>query len=231
MSTLATAQVPVVHYPDSDGLPMSDNTIQFNWISILKWNADGYFRNDPNVFVAGDHLIYAVEGEPTIRQAPDVYVVFGRPKHDRGSYKVWEEGGIFPQVIFEVWSPNNRYNAMLKKFEFYEKYGAEEYYIIYPEFPSHAEGWLRKAGKLSGISELNGHISPRLGWRFELRTGDLTIFGPDNRLLRNPAEIIAERDAIEQERNAIEQERDAAREQAIRLAERLRTLGIDPESV
>jgi hypothetical protein len=24
-----------VHYPDSDGRPMSDNTLQFDWIALL----------------------------------------------------------------------------------------------------------------------------------------------------------------------------------------------------
>jgi Uma2 family endonuclease len=59
-------------------------------------------------------------------------VAFGRPKGDRGSYRVWQEGGVFPQVVFEVWSPNNRYTEMLSKFAFYEAQGAEEYYILYP---------------------------------------------------------------------------------------------------
>ena len=45
-----------VHYPTSDGMPMADNTLQFRWIAILKWNLD-------HLFVAGDHLIYPVEGD------------------------------------------------------------------------------------------------------------------------------------------------------------------------
>jgi hypothetical protein len=46
MSAFSTRKPKTVHYPDSDGEPMSDNTIQFDWISILKWNAEVYFRND-----------------------------------------------------------------------------------------------------------------------------------------------------------------------------------------
>src|SRR5439155_6467870 len=135
----------------------------FNWISILMWNAEAQFRNDPNVFVAGNHLIYPVESEPSIRQAPDVYMAFGPKKGDRGSYKVWEEGNLFPQVVFEVWSPNNRFEQMEDKKEFYEKYGAEEYYIVYPEFPAHAAGWKRDREKLIRVPDMNGYISPRLG--------------------------------------------------------------------
>ena len=64
------------------------------------------------MFVAGDLLWYPVEGKPSIRTAPDVMVVFGRPKGDRGSYKQWEEDGIAPQVVFEVLSPGNRAGEM-----------------------------------------------------------------------------------------------------------------------
>src|SRR3954468_5198751 len=88
----------VVHYPDSDGKPTADNTIQFRWILMLYTHFAGLYRDEANTFVAGDHLIYPTEGENKLRQAPDVYVAYGRPKGDRPSYRVWEEGGVFPQV-------------------------------------------------------------------------------------------------------------------------------------
>lgn len=46
-----------VQYPDSDGKRMADNTLQFEWIVTLQGNLDLLFRSNPNVFVAGDHLI------------------------------------------------------------------------------------------------------------------------------------------------------------------------------
>jgi len=218
MSAIAPPTLgPTVHYPDDDGLPMSDNTLQYQWIVTLQANAEAQYRGAPDVFVAGNHLIYAVEGDPAARQAPDVYVAFGRPKGHRGSYKVWEEGGVFPQVVFEVWSPNNRYDQMRKKFDFYEQYGAEEYYILYPEFPAHAEGWVRAGGKLEPVPVMSGHVSPRLGWRFRLDAGELAVFGSDGRRLQTPAEMAAERDAAEA--------------RAARLAAKLRELGVDPDAV
>ena len=81
-----TLPKPVVHYPDDDGLPMSDNTTQMRWIFTMHINLEAQYRDDPNVFVAGNHLIYPVEGDNNTKQAPDVFVAFGRPKHDRGSY-------------------------------------------------------------------------------------------------------------------------------------------------
>jgi Uma2 family endonuclease len=200
----------VVHYPDSDGKPMADNTVQFRWIMMLYTHLAAQYRKDENIFVAGDHLIYPVEGDSKLRQAPDVYVAYGRPKGDRGSYRVWEEGGIFPQVIFEVWSPNNRYAEMQDKFAFYEKYGAEEYYILYPEFPMHAEAFRREGDKLVRVVEVNGYVSPQTSLRFALETGHLTVFGSDNHPLRTAEEFAAERE---------------------RLAAKLRELGVNPDTV
>src|SRR5437762_14320117 len=103
MSTIISpAPPPAIVYPDSDGQPMSDNTLQFKWIVVIKEGIEALFRRDPNVFVAGDLLWYPVEGEPTIRSAPDVMAAFGRPKGERGSYRQWEEQGIAPQVVFDI---------------------------------------------------------------------------------------------------------------------------------
>ncbi|MBX9585583.1 MAG: Uma2 family endonuclease [Gemmataceae bacterium] len=247
-----TPAKPPVHYPADDGLPMSDNTVQFRWILIMQVNLEIQFRNDPNVFVAGNHLIYPREEKKKVRQAPDVYVAFGRPKGDRSSYQVWEEGGVFPQVVFEVWSPGNRYPQMRKKFDFYQKYGAEEYYILYPEFPAHVDAWRREAGKFVKVPKFADWVSPRLGIRFGRVDGELFVRGPGGGLFRPPAELAAEREEIERalaaERAVVEAERQraaeaarraeeetrraaAAADRADKFAAKLRELGIDPDAV
>lgn len=223
-------RIEQVGYPDSDGQGMADNTLQFEWISTLKWGLDDLFRDRPDVFVAGDHLIYPVMDHEEIRLAPDVYVACGRPKGHRGSYRVWEEGGVFPQVIFEVWSPGNRQQQMEAKRRFYEQYGAEEYYIIYPELPSFVEGWAREANRLLPIDDIMAWTSPLLGVRFELRRGNLNVIRPDGMRFLTYLEI---REQLTLETTRAERavaERDAERERADRLAAKLRELGIDPDA-
>jgi Uma2 family endonuclease len=235
----------VVLYPDSDSFPAADTLLQASWVLLLFAHLKRQYRNDANTFVAGDHLIYPTRGENRLCQAPDVYVAYERPKGDRGSYRVWEEGDILPQVIFEVWSPNNRYTEMQDKFAFYEKHGAEEYYILYPEFPMYAETFQRDGAKLVRIEEVNGFVSPRTGLRFALETGQLTVFGHDGRPLRTAEELAAEREAAERtareqqeraetaERTAREQQERAEAEtvRAAKLAAKLRELGADPDAV
>jgi Uma2 family endonuclease len=205
---------PDVIYPDSDGKPMAENTLQFQWIVTIKEGMDEVFRHDPNVFVAGDLLWYPVEGKPKIRMAPDTLVAFGRPKGYRGSYIQFKEDGIAPQVVFEVLSPGNRPKEMTKKFRFYQKYGVEEYYIYDPDNIK-LTGYQRSGVKLKAIPEMNGWVSLRLGVRFDLSGPELKLFGPDGRPFQTVAELF-------KDRNQLASERD-------QLAAQLRALGIEPQ--
>ena len=99
-------------YPESDGQPVADNTRQLRWIVTLYGNLAALFRDRPDVFVGGNQFWYPVEGEPEVRAAPDVYVIFGRPKGDRGSYRQWEEENVPPTVVFEVLSPGNTWTEI-----------------------------------------------------------------------------------------------------------------------
>jgi Uma2 family endonuclease len=188
------------------------------------------------VFVAGDLLWYPVEGNNKLRQAPDVMVVFGVEKGDRGSYMQWKQGGIAPQVVFEILSPGNTLTEMNKKQVFYNRYGVEEYYIYDPD-ENDLSGWLRGAEGLDVIEEMSGWVSPRLGIRFELSEETLQLFRPDGAPFATYTEISQQLATalqdVEQERQRAEQERQRAeqeRQRAERLAERLRTLGVDPDA-
>jgi Uma2 family endonuclease len=222
---MSTASTPKhgsgVVYPDSDGKPMADNTRQFRWIVIIKEGLEFLFRDRPDIFVAGDLLWYAHEGDPKVRMAPDALVVFGRPKGDRGSYMQWVEGGIAPQVVFEVHSPGNRRRQLERKFRFYKEHGVQEYYYYNPD-NGKLTGWIRSGTTLEPIPSIDGFTSPRLGVRFEPGKGpeQLKIIGPDGRQFLSPLEV-AERWEAERQRA------DVAQQRAERLAARLRELGED----
>jgi Uma2 family endonuclease len=250
---------PAIEYPDDDGEPMADNTLQFEWIVLIKESLEAVFRVDPNVFVAGNLLWYPVEGEPTIRAAPDALVAFGRPKGRRGSYKQWEEANIAPQMVFETVSPGNRPEEMDRTFKFYEQYGVEAYHIYDPDHGTF-EAWLRRGPRLVKIKDVFGFVSPRLKVRFEPGEGsdNLRIFGPDGELFQRPNADINRRKGAEQrasaaenlaaaERKRADAERDRAavergradaaseqaaaeKERADRLTAKLRELGVDPDS-
>jgi Uma2 family endonuclease len=216
MAITASRKEQIV-YPESDGKPMADNTKQFRWIVTLEGGFEALFRDREDVFVAGDLFWYPVEGRPDIRMAPDVMIVFGRPKGDRPSYKQWEEENIAPQVVFEVLSPSNSLLEMAKKLEFYDRYGVEEYYLYDPETGDFT-GWIRgEDGRLRVIDEIQGWVSPRLGARFEIEDGELRIIRPDGQRFMTYLEL--------------QQQAEHERQRAAKLAQRLRELGIDPEQI
>lgn len=217
-------------YPESDGEPMANNTLQFDCITIVKGNLELLYANDPNVFVAGDLFWYPVEGHPEIRQAPDTMVVFGRPKGHRGSYLQWLEDNIPPQVVFEIVSPGNRPGEWVTKFLFYQRYGVEEYYIYDPD-TGEWEGWRREGEGLMPIEKMEGWESPRLKVRFTKGSGtDMGLLYPDNRPFLSFVELGTLVNQAMQQAEAERQRADAERQRAERLAQRLRELGIEPES-
>jgi hypothetical protein len=185
-----------------------------------------------------DLFWYPIEGDNKTRAAPDVMVVFGRPKGDRDSYRQWEEDNIAPQVVFEILSPSNTLSELLDKSLFYGQFGVQEYYIYDPDGGG-LYGFVRdESGHLRRVSEMQGWVSPLLGVHFAVEGGELVLTRPDGERFVGYEELVA---ALEQERQACgtgagavaeagaTKLREQERERAERLAQKLRELGVEPE--
>jgi Uma2 family endonuclease len=220
MNVLTMPVPPRVAYPESDGEPMSDNTIHFRWIVLIYANLAALFHDNPQVFVSGNLLWYPVEGQPEIRSAPDVLVVFGRPKGDRGSWLQWLEDNTPLTVVFEILSPTNDAIEMADKLCFFDDYGVEEYYL-YDPYRNRLAIYVRQGVVLRRVWKVAEFISPRLGIRFDLSGLDLVIIGPDGKRFLTVEEL-----KVEQVRDQLlRQESDHRAEQARQLAARLAELG------
>jgi Uma2 family endonuclease len=182
-------------YPEDDGNPMSESTEQYRWIVVLKENIELLLLNNIDVFIAADLAWYPVQVEtpPAPCQAPDVMVVFGRPKGARRSYLQWKEANIGPQIVFEILSASNKtrkgIEAMDYKFQFYQQHGVEEYYIYDPdEFT--LEGWQRSGRRLVEIPNMMTWVSPKLGIRFDWQPRrELELYYPDGRKFSSFVEL------------------------------------------
>ncbi len=194
-------------YPESDGEPMADNTLQYRWIVTIKEGLERVFPGPDEAFIAGDLFWYPLEGHPEIVLAPDVLIALGRPKGDRGSYLQWEENGIAPQVVFEVLSPSNRAAAMNTKLRFYEKHGVQEYCIYDPD-KVELTVYVRDGDEFKKIPEVDGWTSPRLGIRFDLSGRELVIYGPDGQRFLTFQEMADAHDQVVHERDQVVHERD-----------------------
>jgi len=203
----------LIEYPCSDGKPMSDNTKQARWIFTLFGGLLAEFRHRDDVFVAADNLWYPVEGEPSIRVAPDVYVVFGRPKGDRLSYLQWEENDIPLTVVFEVLSPSNTTQEMDEKLLFYDEYGVEEYYCYDPD-NDELKVWIRGRATLSRVYFQDSFTSPRLGIRFDLTGPEMRVFQSNG----DPFLTYDQLKTLQEEEHARAEAQRQRAEQAERLA-------------
>ncbi len=222
---------PNLFYPENDGNPMSDNTEQFRWINteqfrwivIIKENLEILFAEDLDVFIAGDLLWYPIEGDNKTRQAPDVMVIFGRPKGKRSSYQQWKERHIAPQVAFEILSPSNTQREMATKRDFYEQYGVEEYYLYDPQ-RLRLNGWIRSGNALLPIAAMEGWVSPRLGIRFTQVNVELEIYRPDGRRFLTSVELNRRAELADQRAESLQEQIQSG---AIKLLE----MGLSVEQV
>jgi Uma2 family endonuclease len=203
-------------YPETDGMPMAENTIQFRWIQTIHGGLAMQYRDEQNIFVAADLFVYPVEGDPAIRVAPDILVAFGRQAGDRRSYLVWEEGGIFPQVIFEILSPGNRRAEMDQKWDFYDNYGAEEYYVYDPDRVD-LSIWRRERGRLRVVSDIARWVSPLTGIQFNMTGPELVVFGANGQPFVNYVELSRERDAERANAKAANRRADDLEKEVARL--------------
>ncbi|MBP0013733.1 MAG: Uma2 family endonuclease [Roseofilum sp. SBFL] len=228
---LSQAQIEARLYPESDGKPMADNTVQFRLMTTIVGGFSVLFKERQDVFVAGDLLWYpkkketltAAEKKLPSSQAPDIMVVLGVEKKDRGSYKQWEEGNIVPQVAIEIVSPSNDKGGMENKFRFYDYYGVEEYYVYDPEL-NQLQGWLRSGGKLIEIPQMEGWRSPLLGVSFSTSEKQLQVFAPTGEMFETYEDVVRERDRATERAESAESDLQ-------QLREKLRQLNIDPDSL
>ena len=244
-----------IYYAESDGQPMADNTLQYEWIVTIKEGLEVLLPND---FVAADLFWYPVKEDPHIHYAPDVMVAFGRPKGHRSSYKQWEEENIAPQIVFEILSPSNTATEMFKKCSFYNTYGVQEYYVFDPN-SNELFIYSRNSGGLTLVHFIGGWVSPLLGIRLQLSEHDLKIFYPNGDPFRTYLQVVGlvqqERQEKEEALAKVAQERhekeealvkaeqaeakaeqaeakmEQERQEKEKLREKLKQLGIDPDSI
>jgi Uma2 family endonuclease len=121
-----------IYYPDSDGEPMGETGFHVQQIlSILAILRDR-FRRRKDVYAGADMFFYYRRGDPSAVFAPDVFVVFDTTDEERRSWKVWEEDGRTPTVVFEITSKETQEKDVIFKRALYEHLGVMEYILFDP---------------------------------------------------------------------------------------------------
>ena len=115
-----------VDYPSEDGQPMAESDFQREVLTYAVEALGAYFQQRANVYVSGNLFIYYEEGNPEAVVAPDVFVVFGAPKHRRSSYLLWNEPKA-PDFVMEITSRRTRSQDQGPKRGTYAFLGVQEY--------------------------------------------------------------------------------------------------------
>ncbi|MBI5712895.1 MAG: Uma2 family endonuclease [Chloroflexi bacterium] len=179
---------PKIFYPERDGKPMGETDIQIKQILNLLFTLSWFYRDDPQVYVAADLLLYYAEGDPKEFVVPDVFVVMGVPKGERRTYRIWEEGRA-PHVVFEITSSSTRREDLGSKKVLYADLGVAEYFVFDPtgkDMTPSLLGFRLYGTEYQPIS--SPLFSESLGLELRVQANRLRLYDPKTKTLLMTAE-------------------------------------------
>jgi Uma2 family endonuclease len=147
--------------PESDGEPVETERERMQ-INLILDVLDQHWQDRQDFYAAGNMFLYycaeqarqiiAEEADPVrprrAFRGPDVFIVLNVDGNiRRQKWVVWEEGGRYPNVIFEFLSPSTRQIDRTTKKELYAQvFRTQEYYWYDPFAPRELQGWQWRAG-------------------------------------------------------------------------------------
>jgi Uma2 family endonuclease len=219
-----------VIYPETDGRPMAETDVHRQELMATIETLDDFFAALPDVYVAGNLLLYYEEGNPAASVSPDVFVVRGIPKGQRRVYKLWEEA-YPPSLVIELTSRSTRLEDLGTKRVVYANIGVEEYILFDPlgEYlrpPFQAFRLVNGELQRADLEAADSFLSHTLGLQLRVEQQQLRLYdaATGQLLLRSPEARHRGRIAEEQVRVAEEQVRaeSTARQAAEAEVARLR---------
>lgn len=219
MTSLASANQQTdieIIYPSSDGEPLAETYVHLYAILVTLEILKQYLQGQQATVLA-DQFLYYAQGFPKLRVAPDVMVIFNVAPGGRDNYKIWEEKQV-PSVIFEITSEGTKEKDTGYKKTLYEQLGVKEYWLFDPKGE-----WIEN--KLKGYrlvkeiyEEITDNRSEPLQLRLEIESELIAFYREDNgEKLLAPSELA--------------QVLKETEEKAERLKQKLKELGVDPDTV
>lgn len=119
-------------YPDSDGKPVGETDYHMAAMIWLREALQDFYAPKAKVYVASNMLLYYEQGNPRAKCDPDVFVAKGVGKHQRRSFRTWEEKTL-PRVVFEISSGKTWRRDLKVKPPLYAGLKIPEYILFDPE--------------------------------------------------------------------------------------------------
>lgn len=228
LATIAeSAMPPDVIWPPSDlysDEPPLETDIHLRQILLLLSSLEWLWDDRNDFFASGNLTIYFSPDQIKSRdfRGPDFFVALDTERRTRKSWTIWDEGGKYPNVIFEILSSSTAtVDRTTKKKLYQDIFRTPEYFWFDPDTLEFA-GFILMGGKYEAISaNENGYLwSTQLSLYVAVYNDKLRFFTEAGQLVLTPAEAAKE----------AQQAAAAAEQRNQKLAERLRALGIDPDS-
>ena len=226
-----------INYPETDGKPMAESTLQFQWLTLIKFGLEATFREDENVFVCRRPVLVPGRRLSWYLLCPGCDGSAGATQRTPGFLHAVERRQHPAAGRHRNYFQRQPLWRNDEKIQVYERYGVQEYYIYDPE-RNELEGWLRENDELQPVSDVDHFLSPLLRIRFERTEDILNLYHPDGKPFVSYLEIFDKNEqyvaqlAAQQELLQAESERaNAEKTRADKLALRLQELGIDPDTI
>lgn len=210
--------------------PEMESSLHYMQLLILVTCLEWLWRDRNDFFLGANLTIYFSRQELRSRdfRGPDFFLVKNTDKRPRNAWVVWEEDGRYPDLIIELLSESTATtDRNLKKSLYQDRFRTPEYFWFSPSS-------LEFAGFRLVGQQYEAIVPNSSGWRWSeilslylgIEAGKLRYFTSDENIVSTPEEAAEQINLLlEQER----QEKEMAQQRAERLAEQLRSLGIDPD--
>lgn len=192
-----------------------ESTLHYLQLALLVSCLEWLWRDRTDYFIGANLTIYFSRQQLRNRdfRGPDFFLVKNTDKRPRKSWVVWEEGGKYPDLIIELLSNSTaEIDKTTKKNLYQDRFRTQEYFWFSPDdlelagFKLVGQDYEEIIPNATGLLE-----SEVLGLCLGIYQEKLRYFTPEGDLVLTPEEAALE-----------------AQNRAERLAEQLRSLGIEP---
>jgi Uma2 family endonuclease len=248
--------IPEVAYPPTDlwsDEPPLESDLHLQQIIILLSCLELLWRERSDYYASGNLTIYYNAEQLKKRDfcGPDFFVVLDTEKRPRKSWVVWGEQGKYPDVIVEILSDSTaNIDRNNKKILYQNTFRTPNYFWFDPN-TLELQGFRLIGGQYQAISPNDrGYLwSEQLGLYLGIFDQKLRYFTGDGQLVPTPQEAeLEQRQAKEQallekeqaflekeqaflEKEQVFLEKERERQAKEKLAQKLRELGIDPDTI
>ncbi|MEL6159557.1 MAG: Uma2 family endonuclease [Cyanobacteria bacterium J06623_5] len=190
-------------------------------ISSLEW----LWKDRLDFFASGNLTVYFSPKQLKYRdfRGPDFLVVLNTERRSRKSWTVWEEDGKYPNVIVEILSDSTaNVDRTTKKALYQDTFRLPEYFWFDPVSLEFA-GFILVGGQYEPIApNEEGHLwSQQLELFLGIHEEKLRYFIGSGTLVPS----------LEEAAESAQQAAELAQQKAERLADKLKSLGVDPDTL